>query len=144
LLRQLPPGVESLRATAMARAVSSINMDVIDSTTMTKRVMASTIKPLTPSNNAARSGAGFTELSIPPINFGGIRRYELHVPFKAPENGILKLHPSPNVDLQLNGLPHPSLDVPLKAEQTVLLSFAASEAVRVGLEWTVTKNADKY
>jgi len=139
ILNEPASGVAGASAAAMARAVSSTNMDMFDSAWFSQQI----VKDANPSGLQVK-------LSVPAPSFGGIQAIELQVPFKAPDSkGTLKVtFPKPCPPIQqvlVNGakvdafsdpVKTPPVEIPCKPGEVKLLSMRTDRGPAcVNLEW---------
>ena len=139
------PGVAGASAATLARAISSSNLDMLDTTWFSGKV----VKEINPNGIQAK-------LTVPLQSFGGIRAIELEVPFKAPDtNGTLKVtFPKPcptiqqvlvnglKVDVFSNPATTPPIEIPCKPGEVKFLSIRTDRGTTcVNLEWVASAPA---
>jgi len=151
LLKQPQEGfgnAQAMASAALVRAVSSVNLDVFDSTWLSSQLQAGKVK--LPGNDMEVSSL---TLHAPP--FLGVQSQQIHLPLKAPILGatgaaskgeILKLHLNLNrVPLQrwsINGTDQDDrsnpLLVPFMAGENKVISLTCSRSFSVAMEWCET------
>ena len=110
LLKDLPVGLTDLKANALGRYVSSVNLDVFDSRWVTEKITSS-------------EKAGVVTIALPSLGSApgvpGAQTGELHVPFKAPDKaGTLNVKVTgggPIKEILVNGIAQDVLKDPAKA-----------------------------
>jgi hypothetical protein len=145
IIRDPAPGVAGAAAATLARAVSSSNLDMLDTTWFSEKV----VKDIAASGTQAK-------LTVPLQSFGGIRAIELQVPFMVPDSmGTLKVtFPKPCAKIQevlVNGVKvdvfsdpakTPPIEIPCKPGEVKFLTIRTDRGTTcVNLEWIASAPA---